>query len=465
MADTYLDRLWEMHVVDRLEDGVDLIHVDRHLVHDLHCALAFSTLEAAGRRVLHPELTFAVADHLVSTRPGRTGTTVPRAEALLDDMERFTRRWGVRLFGVDDGDHGIIHIVGAEQGLVLPGLTVLACDSHACTAGALGALAWGIGTSETEHILATQTIRAEKPRLMRVELDGALPPGIGAKDLILHLIGRIGAGGGRGFAIEFDGSALRALSVEDRMTLCNMTMECGAEIALIRPDDAVFAYLHGRPYAPSGPPWEAALTHWRALAQGCSTDADRLVRIDASALAPQMTWGTNPAQVIGLDESVPDPDASPDSRQRQQMRRALDYMGLRAGERLVGLPIEHVFIGSCTNARIDDLRRAARLVEGRRIAAGVRAVVVPGSRAIRAKAEAEGLAEIFLSAGFEWHEAGCSMCAAINGDLVEPGQRCVSTSNRNFEGRQGLRARTHLASPELAAAAAVEGRIVNPWGP
>lgn len=463
MADTYLDRLWDMHVVDRLEDGVDLIHVDRNLVHDLHCAIAFSTLEASGRAVKHPELTFGVADHLISTRPGRKGATVQGASALLDKMKEHTARWGVRLFGLDDADHGIIHIVSAEQGIALPGLTVLACDSHACTAGALGALAWGIGTSETEHILATQTIRAEKPRLMRVEFVGALPAGVGAKDLILNLIGHIGAGGGRGHAIEFDGEALRALSVEDRMTLCNMTMEAGAEIAIIRPDEKVYEYVKGRPYAPKGDLWDKALAHWRKLAEGCSTDADRLVRIDVTDLAPQMTWGTMPAQVIGLDEVVPDPAAAAEPRQRAQMERALEYMGLEPGQTLVGLPIQHVFIGSCTNARIDDLRRAARLVAGRKVADGVRAIVVPGSRSIRAKAEAEGLADAFLAAGFEWHEAGCSMCAAINGDLVDPGQRCVSTSNRNFEGRQGLRARTHLASPELAAAAAIAGRIVNPW--
>lgn len=461
MADTYLDRLWNTHVIDHLEDGVDLIHVDRHLVHDLHCAIAFSTLEAHGRTVKHPELTWAVADHLVSTRPGRTGTTVSAAVELLDKMHDHTARWGVRMFGVNDEAHGIIHIVSAEQGIALPGTTVLACDSHACTVGALGTLSWGIGTSETEHILATQTIRASKPKLIRVELNGDLPAGIGAKDLILHLIGQIGAGGGHGHAIEFDGTAVRALSVEDRMTLCNMTMEAGSEIAMIRPDEKVYEYLRGRPLAPKGADWDHAVTHWRDLAAGCAETGDRVVRIDVAEVAPQMTWGTMPSQVIGLDQAVPDPSTATEPRLRMQMQRALDYMGLKPGETLVGLPVQQVFIGSCTNSRIDDLRRAAKRLDGRKVAKGVRAIVVPGSRHIRQQAEAEGLADQFLAAGFEWHEAGCSMCAAINGDLVEPGQRCVSTSNRNFEGRQGLRARTHLASPELAAAAALAGHIVN----
>lgn len=463
MGDTYLDRLWDSHVIDHLEDGVDLIHVDRHLIHDLHCAMAFSTLEAHGRGVKHPELTWAVADHLISTRPGRTGSTAKGAGELLDKMRDHTARWGVRMFGLEDEAHGIIHIVCAEQAIALPGLTVLATDSHACTVGALGTLSWGIGTSETEHILATQTIRAKKPKLLRVEFNGELPVGIGAKDLILHMIGRIGSGGGHGHAIEFDGTALRALSVEDRMTLCNMAMEAGSEIALIRPDDKVYEYLKGRPNAPKGALWDEAIAHWRGLASGCSETGDQVLKIDVSDLAPQITWGTMPAQVIGLNQPVPDPATLGESRQSTQMQRALDYMGLAPGQDLIGLPVDHVFIGSCTNSRIDDLRRAARLLNGGKVAAGVRAIVVPGSRSIREQAEAEGLADKFLAAGFEWHEAGCSMCAAINGDLVEPGQRCISTSNRNFEGRQGLHARTHLASPELAAAAALAGHIVDPW--
>lgn len=462
MGDTYLDRLWDAHVVDRLEDGVDLIHVDRHLLHDLHCAIAFSTLEAKGRSVKHPELTWAVADHLVSTRPGRTGSTAKGADALLAKMRDYTTRWGVRMFGLEDPAHGIIHIVSAEQGIALPGTTVLACDSHACTVGALGTLSWGIGTSETEHVLVTQTIRAEKPKLLRVEFNGDLPDGIGAKDLILHLIGHLGAGGGHGYAIEFDGTALRGLSVEDRMTLCNMTMEAGSEIALIRPDEKVYDYIRGRPQAPKGVLWDTAVAHWRALAAGCAETGDHIVKLDVSGLSPQMTWGTMPAQVIGLDERVPDPDATNDPRLRTQMQRAVDYMGLTPGQSLVGLPVQQVFIGSCTNSRIDDLRRAAQKLNGGKVSSKVRAIVVPGSRAIRSQAEAEGLADQFMAAGFEWHEAGCSMCAAINGDLVEPGQRCISTSNRNFEGRQGLRARTHLASPEIAAAAAIAGHIVDP---
>jgi 3-isopropylmalate/(R)-2-methylmalate dehydratase large subunit len=464
MADTYLDRVWDLHIVDSFDDGTDLLHVDRNMVHDLHCAIAFSSLEASGRPLRHPELTFAVADHLVSTRPGRTGTIVEGAAPLLDAMRDQTERTGVRMFGIDDEAHGIIHIVSAEQGIALPGLSVLACDSHACTVGALGALAWGIGTSETEHILATQMIHARKPKLMRVVFTGSLPAHVGAKDLILHLIGRIGSGGGRGCAIEFDGPALRALGVEDRMTLCNMAMEAGAEIAIIRPDEATFDYVRGRTYAPRGAHWDAALAHWRELAEGCAETGDVVVTIDASQMAPQITWGTTPAQVTGIDAAIPQPDPAADAHRTQQIVRALDYMGLRPGQLLTGLPIQHVFIGSCTNARIEDLRRAADIVSGRKVAEGVRAIVVPGSRSIRVRAESEGLAEIFRAAGFEWHEAGCSMCAAINGDLVNPGERCISTSNRNFEGRQGLRSRTHLASPEVAAASAIAGCIANPAG-
>ena len=462
MTDTYLDRLWDAHVVDSLDDGSDLIQVDRHLLHDLHCAIAFSSLEASGREVRHPELTWAVSDHMVATAPGRTGADVPGGQLLLDQMRKHTNAHGVKMFGIDDANHGIIHIVSAEQGIALPGLTVLACDSHACTVGALGTLTWGTGTSEAEHILATQMIRATKPKLMRVVFNGKLREGVGAKDLILHLISHIGGRGGHGFAIEYDGDALRALSVEDRMTLCNMTMESGAEIALIRPDEEVYDYLKNRTYAPKGAAWDAAVTYWRTLAAGCEETGDQVVTLDVSDLSPQVTWGTMPSQVIGIDDEVPDPSRQEDPRVRKQMQRALDYMGLQPGDRIKGLPIQQVFIGSCTNARIDDLRRAAKVVKGQKVASGVRAIVVPGSRSIKTIAENEGLDRIFLDAGMEWHEAGCSMCAAINGDLVAPGTRCVSTSNRNFEGRQGLRARSHLVSPEVAAACAINGAISAP---
>ncbi|MBU2867459.1 3-isopropylmalate dehydratase large subunit [Pacificibacter marinus] len=463
MSDTYLDRLWDAHVIDHLEDGSDLIHVDRHLLHDLHCAIAFSSVEESGREVKHPEMTWAVADHMIATEPGRTGTNVPGAQLLLDRMRKHTDDYGVKMFGIEDANHGIIHIVSAEQGIALPGLTVLACDSHACTVGALGTLTWGTGTSEAEHILATQTIRSTKPKLMRVEFEGSLREGVRAKDLILHLIGHIGGSGGHGYAIEYDGTALRSLSIEDRMTLCNMTMEAGAEIALIRPDEKVYDYLKGRNYAPAGEEWDLAVAHWRALAANCDETGDRVVTLDVSDLGPQITWGTMPSQVISIDGTIPDPEQEPDESARAQMQRAMEYMGVGPGDSIKGLDVQQVFIGSCTNARIDDLRRASRIVAGKRVADTVRAIVVPGSRNIKQLAEQEGLDRIFLDAGMEWHEAGCSMCAAINGDLVAPDTRCVSTSNRNFEGRQGLRARSHLVSPEIAAACAVSGKISNPW--
>jgi len=462
MADTYFDRIWDRHVVARAGNGEDLLYVDRHLIHDLHGALAFSSLKAAGRPVRQPDQNFGVVDHLVSTRAGRTGATVAGANDMIADLVALAREQGVRVFGLDDADQGIIHVVSAEQGIALPGLCVLATDSHACTAGALGALAWGIGTSESEHILATQTIRARKPALMRVVFSGALPTAIGAKDLVLRLIATIGVAGGRGYALEFDGEALRALAIEDRMTLCNMAMEAGSEIAVIRPDEATFAYVKGRSYAPDEATWDAALADWRALATGCDAAAARTFEIDVSDLTPQITWGTNPAQTIGVLDEIPSPDRAGSERERAQMLRALDYMGLVAGERLLGAAVHHVFIGSCTNARIDDLRRAADLVRGRRVASDVRAMVVPASRRIQRQAEREGLAQVFTEAGFEWREPGCSMCAGINGDLVGPGERCIATSNRNFEGRQGDRARTHLASPIVAAAAAIAGRIVDP---
>lgn len=462
MADRYLDRLWDMHVVASLPGGVDLIHVDRHLLHDLTGALAFSSLKAGGRSVRHPELTWGVVDHLISSKKNRAGPTIEGGPGLIEAFEQHTAESGVRLFGPTDRDQGIVHIVSAEQGIALPGLSVLCIDSHACTVGALGALAWGIGVSEAEHILATQTIRATRRKLMRVEFNGKLPQGVGGKDLILALIARIGTSGGRGYALEYDGDGFRALSVEDRMTLCNMAIEAGSEIAIVRPDEETFEYCKGRAYAPKGEDWDKALATWRALADGCEKTGDELVMIDVSRLTPQVTWGTSPQQVIGIADPVPDP-AGADDRVRSQMERALSYMGLKPGDRLSDFPIQHVFIGSCTNARIGDLRRAAVHVKGHKVAEGVRAMVVPGSGRIRRQAEEEGLAQIFIDAGFEWREPGCSMCAAVNGDMVGVGERCVATSNRNFEGRQGERARTHLASPEIAAASAVAGRIVDPW--
>lgn len=454
-------KIWEAHVVARLADGTDLIHVDRHVVHEMMSAKAFADLDAVGRRVRNPELTLCVLDHILDTRPGRDAHSFPQGTTLINRLRENAARHRLELIDIDDPRQGIVHVVSPDLGYTLPGLTLACCDSHTCTNGALGAVAFGIGTSDVAHILATQTLAMARQNTFRVRIDGALAQGVTAKDLVLYLIARLGIAAGTGFAVEYAGPAVRALGVESRLTLCNMSIEWGARIGFIAPDDAVFEYVAGRPYSPRERQWDRALAAWRALPSDDGAVFDREVAIDATRVAPQITWGTTPEDSIAIDAPVPDPDRETDPGRKAAKRRALDYMGVVPGQSLLGLAVETVFIGSCTNSRLPDLRAAAATVKGRKVAAHVRAMVVPGSTRIKRDAEAEGLDRVFKDAGFEWHESACSMCAAVNADRVPSGARCVSTSNRNFEGRQGRGARTHLASPVTAAAAAIAGKIVD----
>jgi 3-isopropylmalate/(R)-2-methylmalate dehydratase large subunit len=425
--------------------------MDRVVLHEMHAPHAFSRLSAAGHTVRRPDLTFSALDHTVATVPGRTETTNPAGADFIRATRAQSQAAGITVFDIGERWQGISHVVAPELGMVLPGATHAVPDSHACTVGGVGALGFGCGTTELEHVLATQMMALQPPKQMRILLNGVLPAGIYAKDVILHIIAKLGVSGGRGHIIEFAGPVARAMPIEARMTLCNMIVEMGARSGLVAPDAATFTWLAGRPMAPSGAHWEAAMLQWRTLHTDEDAVFDREFVVDCSNLAPQISWGTDPAQVIGIDEDIP--------RRGAADQRALDYMGLQAGERLTGLPVQRVFIGSCTNARLDDLRVVAQLAAGRRVASGVTAIIVPGSSAVRAAAEAEGLDSIFKDAGFAWHESGCSMCAGANGDQAGRGERVVSTSNRNFENRQGPGARTHLASPATAAAAALTGEI------
>jgi len=449
---TLFDKIWDTHVVADLGDGFSLLHVDRHLVSDPG-SKALAALRQRGHAVRNPELTFATPDHTVSTAPGRTGHTA-NALRYLKDLRHETHAQGIRLFDLGQPGQGIVHVVGPELGLTLPGASIVCSDSHTCTHGALGALAFGIGATEFQHVAATQTIVLQRPRQMRIWFDGTLPQGTSAKDLILHTIGRLGATGASGCAVEYAGPAIDALDMEARMTVCNLSVEMGGRFGIIAPDARTFDYLRERPYAPTGALWERAVAQWGALHGDDDAVFDREVRIDASGIGPQITWGVSPQDVLDVGDVVPAP-AGP------TQQAALEYMGLRAGDPIAGTPIDWVFIGSCTNARISDLRLAAAVVRGRRVAAGVKAWVVPGSELVKRAAEDEGLDQVFRDAGFEWRESGCSLCVAGNGEAVPPGQRAVSTSNRNFVGRQGPGARTHLASPQMAAAAAVAGCIVD----
>ena len=441
-------------------DGRDLLYMDRHVLHELHAPHAFERLEATGRPVRRPDLTFAVQDHTVASRPGRDETTNPEGAPFIRAMREGTEKRGIRLFDIGDPEQGISHVVAPELGIVLPGTTYACPDSHACTVGGLGALAFGCGSSELEHVLATQVIALKKPKKMRVRLDGRLGRCVTAKDVALRILAEIGVAGGQGYAIEFAGAVARALPIEGRLTLCNLTIEMGSRSGFIAPDDTTFAWLAGRPWAPKHAAWDSAVASWRSLASDAEAKFDRDVVIDCDDLEPQITWGTDPSQVIGVSGRVPDPAAGDPSR-RAAMTRALEYMDLRPGTAIEGLKVDRVFIGSCTNSRVPDLEAAAAIVRGRRVAAGVSALVVPGSSTVKRDAEAKGLDRIFRDAGFAWGESGCSMCAGGNGDKGKAGERCVSTTNRNFEGRQGQGVRTHLASPEMAAAAAVTGAITD----
>ena len=458
---TLFDKIWQSHVVDVQDDGTTILYIDRHLLHEVLSPQAFEGLRLAGRQVRRRDATLAVADHNVPTTDRRQGIEDPESRLQVETLSVNCKEFGVPIFDMLDPRQGIVHVIGPEQGFTLPGTTVVCCDSHTATHGAFGALAFGIGTSEGEHVLATQTLRTSKPRNMRVLVDDPLPPGCTGKDLVLTIIGRIGTAGGTGHIVEYVGRAFRNLSMEGRMTVSNMTIEAGARAGLIAPDEKTYAYLKGRPMSPQGAQWEAALACWRTLKSDDGAVYDREVRIDAADIAPQVTWGTSPEDVVPITGVVPDPQEAPTEAKRAAMRRALDYMGLTPGTRMTDVTIDNVFIGSCTNSRIEDLRAAADVLRGRRVADHVDAMVSPGSSIIKQQAEAEGLDQVFIAAGFQWRESGCSMCLGMNPDRVPPGKRCASTSNRNFEGRQGRDARTHLVSPAMAAAAAVTGRLTD----
>jgi 3-isopropylmalate/(R)-2-methylmalate dehydratase large subunit len=459
MSRTLFEKLWETHVVREEPGEPALLFVDLHLVHEVTSPQAFEGLRLAGRRVRRPDLTVATMDHNVPTLPGPVSD--PLAKAQLDALRRNCEEFGVPLHATGSGREGIVHVIGPELGVTQPGMTIVCGDSHTSTHGAFGALAFGIGTSEVEHVLATQTLPQRRPQTMLVRFEGSPAPGVTAKDLILGAIGQLGVAGGVGHVLEYAGETIRGFSLESRMTICNMSIEAGARAGLIAPDDTTFAYLEGRPGAPQGAAWEEALDRWRALPSDPDAAYDREEAIDVAALAPQVTWGTNPGMVVPVTGRVPDPAEIADPDDRAAAERALAYMGLRPGTPIGEIRIDRVFIGSCTNARIEDLRVAAAVVAGRKVAPGVTALVVPGSAQVKAHAEADGLDRIFREAGFEWRNAGCSMCLGMNPDVLGPGERCASTSNRNFEGRQGAGGRTHLVSPAMAAAAALAGHFVD----
>ncbi|MGE5503323.1 MAG: 3-isopropylmalate dehydratase large subunit [Actinomycetota bacterium] len=458
---TLFDKIWDAHLVDVQDDGTCLIYIDRHLVHEVTSPQAFEGLRMAGRKVRHPEMTLAVADHNVPTTDRSKGIENEESRVQVETLEANARDFGVEYFRMDDIRQGVVHIVGPEQGFTLPGTTIVCGDSHTSTHGAFGALAFGIGTSEVEHVLATQTLVQKPAKNMRITVDGKTPAGVTAKDIVLAIIGKIGTAGGTGYVVEYAGDAIRSLSMEGRMTVCNMTIEAGARAGLIAPDEKTFAYIAGKPRAPKGAAFEQAVAYWKTLHTDEGAHFDAEITLDAASLVPQVTWGTSPEDVIPITGNVPDPAAIADEAKRKAVARALDYMGLTAGMKATDIKVDVVFIGSCTNGRIEDFRAAAEVLKGRKVAAGVQVLVVPGSGLVKEQAEAEGLDEVFRAAGAEWREPGCSMCLAMNADQLKPGQRSASTSNRNFEGRQGRGGRTHLVSPAMAAAAAVTGRLTD----
>ncbi len=458
---TLFDKIWDSHVVADNGDGTALLYIDRHLVHEVTSPQAFEGLRAAGRTVRRPELTLAVADHNVPTTDRSAGIADEESRIQVETLTANCKEFGINLFEMDDPRQGIVHIVGPEQGFTQPGMTIVCGDSHTATHGAFGALAFGIGTSEVEHVLATQTLVQRHAKNMRVTVEGDLPVGVTSKDMVLAIIGVIGTAGGTGHVIEFAGSAMRKLSMEGRMTVCNMTIEAGARAGLIAPDETTFAYLNDRPMAPSGEHWDRAVDWWRSLPSDPGAHYEKEVELLASDIEPQVTWGTSPEDVLPITGSVPDPANARDKDHRAAMERSLAYMDLKPGTKLQDVAIDRVFIGSCTNGRIEDLRAVAAIAQGRKVADGIHAMVVPGSGLVKKKAEEEGIDRILIEAGFDWREPGCSMCLAMNADKLEPGERCASTSNRNFEGRQGRGGRTHLVSPGMAAAAAIKGRLAD----
>jgi 3-isopropylmalate/(R)-2-methylmalate dehydratase large subunit len=459
---TLYDKIFDDHVVDRQDDGTCLLYIDRHLVHEVTSPQAFEGLRMSGRKVRHPEKTLAVVDHNVSTSPERKfGIKNEESRIQVEALAKNAKDFGVEYYSENDIRQGIVHIIGPEQGFTLPGMTIVCGDSHTSTHGAFGALAHGIGTSEVEHVLATQTLIQRKAKNMLVRVDGALPEGVTAKDIILAIIGEIGTAGGTGYVIEYAGEAIRALSMEGRMTICNMSIEGGARAGLIAPDETTFAYVKDKPRAPKGEAWNAALAYWKTLQSDEGAHFDKVVVLDAAKLPPIVSWGSSPEDVVSVQGIVPNPDDIADENKRTSKQRALDYMGLKPGTKITDITLDRVFIGSCTNGRIEDLRAVAKVVEGRRVSPHVDAMIVPGSGLVKEQAEAEGLDKIFVAAGFDWREPGCSMCLAMNDDRLKPHERCASTSNRNFEGRQGFKGRTHLVSPAMAAAAAIAGHFVD----
>lgn len=462
MADmTLFDKIWESHVVREEPDGTTLLYIDRQLVHEVTSPQAFEGLKLAGRRPRRPGTNLAVPDHNVPTTDRKFGIADPISAKQIQTLEENCRNFGITLFGMNDIRQGIVHVIGPEQGFTLPGTTIVCGDSHTSTHGAFGALAFGIGTSEVEHVLATQCLIQKRPKTMEIRVDGVLSPRCSAKDVILAIIGKIGTAGGTGYVIEYTGSAIRALSMEGRMTLCNMSIEGGARAGLVAPDDKTIVHIKGRPLAPTGTMFDQAVHAWQQLKTDATATYDATVTLRAEEIAPQVSWGTSPGMVTGVDQEVPDPRAMSDEKTKQATERALEYMGLTPNMAITDIRIDKVFIGSCTNSRIEDLRLAASLAKGKHVAKGVHAMVVPGSGLVKQQAEQEGLDQVFKEAGFEWREAGCSMCLAMNADVLQPGERCASTSNRNFEGRQGAGGRTHLVSPAMAVAAAVEGHFVD----
>jgi len=459
---TLYDKIWDAHVVRHNADGSVLLYIDRHLVHEVTSPQAFEGLRLAGRNLWRRSAVLAVADHNVPTTDRSAGIVDPVSRLQVQTLAANCRDFDITLFDMDDIRQGIVHVIGPEQGATLPGMTVVCGDSHTSTHGALGCLAFGIGTSEVEHVLATQTVVQHKAKTMLISVDGQVGPGVSAKDIILHIIGEIGTAGGTGYAIEFAGDAIRALSVEGRMTVCNMAIEAGARCGMVAVDDKTIEYVKGRPYAPKGELWDKAVAYWKTLHSDPDARFDKAVRIDAASIQPQVSWGTSPEMVAPVNGRVPDPAAETDPVKQRSVERALEYMGLEPGMPITEIKVDKVFIGSCTNSRIEDLRAAAAVIKGRRKADNVKQVlVVPGSGLVKRQAEEEGLHKIFIEAGFEWREPGCSMCLAMNADRLEPGERCASTSNRNFEGRQGQGGRTHLVSPAMAAAAAIAGHFVD----
>ncbi|KAB0266560.1 3-isopropylmalate dehydratase large subunit [Microvirga brassicacearum] len=458
---TMYDKIFDEHVVDRQDDGTCLLYIDRHLVHEVTSPQAFEGLRLAGRTVRQPAKTLAVVDHNVPTTDRTHGIEDPESAIQIETLAQNARDFGVEYFDELDKRQGIVHVVGPEQGFTLPGMTIVCGDSHTSTHGAFGALAHGIGTSEVEHVLATQTLIQQKAKNFRVTVDGKLPEGVTAKDIILSIIGETGTAGGTGHVMEYAGEAIRALSMEGRMTVCNMAIEGGARAGMIAPDEKTYAYLKDRPKSPKGEAWDAAVRYWETLRSDDDAVFDTELRLDAASLPPIVTWGTSPEDVISVAGAVPDPDQIPQENKRLSKWRALEYMGLKPGTKITDITLDRVFIGSCTNGRIEDLRVVAKMVEGKRVHDAVNAMIVPGSGIVKMQAEAEGLDAIFKAAGFDWREPGCSMCLAMNADRLAPGERCASTSNRNFEGRQGFKGRTHLVSPAMAAAAAIAGRFVD----